>query len=90
MDAMSAAGPGLVLGLTTTLGVLIVLFIMAGFLLWSARIAGIENRTFGKAIGSVVLGGWASVILSLALGADPLRFSGYEARYEQGARALGL
>jgi hypothetical protein len=41
------------------------LMINAGFLLWAAGIVGIEQRTFGKAMGITLLGGIASAIVSL-------------------------
>jgi hypothetical protein len=54
------------------LGVLVGLFINAAFLLWGARIAGIENRTFGKALGTTILGGLAAFVLSLVLSVVPV------------------
>jgi len=48
------------------------LLISAAFLLLGASIAGIENRTFGKAIGATILGGIASFILSLVLSIVPV------------------
>ena len=51
---------------------LIGLFIATGFLLAGARIAGIENRSFGKAVGAVILGSKVGVILSLVLAAVPI------------------
>ena len=53
-------------------GVFIGLFISAAFLLWGARIAGVENRSFGKALGTTLLGGIASFILSLVLSVLPV------------------
>lgn len=38
------------------------LFVSAAFLLWGARLAGIERRSFGRAIGTIFLGGLASLI----------------------------
>ena len=35
------------------------LFVSAAFLLWGARLAGIEQRSFGRAIGTILLGGLA-------------------------------
>ncbi|MEK6233990.1 MAG: hypothetical protein N2C14_04700, partial [Planctomycetales bacterium] len=49
-------------------GVLLMyLFITAGFLLWGASLAGIEEPTFGKALHTCILGGLAGTILSVAL-----------------------
>ncbi len=62
---MDVAGPILAI---IALGALIGLLIQAGFILWGARIAGIEGRTFGKAIGTTILGGFASCIVSVMLG----------------------
>ena len=48
------------------------LLVSAAFLLWGARLAGIERRSFGRAIGTILVGGIASALLSTALGAAPL------------------
>ena len=45
--------------------ILIGLFIQAGFLMWGASIAKIENRSFGKALGTTILGWIASFVFSL-------------------------
>ena len=47
------------------------LFVSAAFLLWGARIAGIERRSFGRAIGTLLLGGFASALLSGLLRSSP-------------------
>jgi hypothetical protein len=52
--------------------ILIGLFILAAILLWAARIVGIENRSFGKAIGTIFIGGIASTILTAMLSAAPI------------------
>ena len=36
-------------------GALLWLFLSAAFLLWGARLAGIEKRSFGRAIGTILL-----------------------------------
>jgi len=54
--------------------VIIWLFVSAMFLLWGARIAGIKNRSWGKAIGTIIVGGIALAILSVTLA--PLPFIG--------------
>ena len=48
------------------------LFLSAAFLLWGARLAGIERRSYGRAIGTLLLGGLASALLTAALSAAPL------------------
>lgn len=48
------------------------LFISASFLLWGARIAGIENRSYGRAIGTIFIGGIASFLLTLVLSSAPV------------------
>ncbi len=53
-------------------GLFVVLLISTAFLLWGAGIAGIEQRTFGKALGVTVLGGIASGVLSLILSVLPV------------------
>ena len=47
-------------------------FLSAAFLLWGARLAGIERRSFGRAIGTIILGGIATSILAFLLSASPL------------------
>ena len=47
------------------------LFVSAAFLLWGARLAGIERRSFGRAIGTLLLGGFASALLSGILRSSP-------------------
>ena len=44
------------------------LFLQSLFLLWGARIAGIEHRSLGRAFWTTILGGVASFIFSIALG----------------------
>jgi hypothetical protein len=48
------------------------LMINAGFLLWAAGIVGIEQRTFGKAIGVTLLGGIASAVVSFFIAGLPV------------------
>jgi len=52
--------------------ILIGFFISAAILLWAARMVGIENRSFGKALGTLFIGGIASAILTTVLSAAPL------------------
>lgn len=47
--------------------VLVVLFVQSFFLLWGARIAGIEGRSFGRAFGATILGGLATFAVSVVL-----------------------
>ncbi len=44
------------------------LWFSASFLLWGARLAGIERRSFGSALGTTLLGGLASLVLAGVLG----------------------
>jgi hypothetical protein len=55
-----------------SLGLLLWLFLSAAFLLWGARLAGVEKRSFGRAIGTLFVGGIASLLLTMALSAAPL------------------
>ncbi len=48
----------------------VALAIQALFLLWGARIAGIERRSFGRALAVVFLGGLASGVVSLLAAAS--------------------
>ena len=66
-----------ILGLIAA-GALLWLFLSAAFLLWGARLAGIEKRSFGRAIGTILLGGLASLLLAAVLSAAPLVGTGAE------------
>ena len=60
--------PALLAAVLAALGLLLWLFVAASFLLWGARLAGIQRRSFGRAIGTLLLGGIASSILAGLLG----------------------
>ena len=64
--------PALALLILAGLSFLVWLFVSAAFLSWGARLAGIERRSFGSAIGTVLLGGIASVALAAFLGTATL------------------
>jgi len=66
---MAIAGGLLVL---IVVGALLGLLVQAAFLLWGARIARIEQRTYAKALGTALLGGIAAFILALVLGVIPI------------------
>ena len=53
-------------------GLLALLFLSAAFLLWGARLAGIERRSFGRAIGTILLGGIAWFVVLAFFNAAPL------------------
>lgn len=53
-------------------GLLIAVLVNAGFLLWAAGMVGIEERSFGKAIGVTILGGMASGVASFLLAGVPI------------------
>ena len=69
---MNPAQPILVLILLAGTAVLFWLFLSAAFLLWGARLAGIERRTFGRAIGTILLGGIAWFVVLAIFNAAPL------------------
>lgn len=48
------------------------LFVSAAFLLWGARLAGIERRSFGRAVATILVGGFASFLLAGVLHAAPV------------------
>ena len=48
------------------------LLVSAAFLLWGARLAGIQKRSFGRAIGTLLVGGLASILLAAVLSAAPI------------------
>ena len=47
-------------------------FLSAAFLLWGARLAGIERRSFGRAIGTILLGGIAWFVVLAVFNAAPI------------------
>ena len=65
----------LVLGVLAA-GALLWLFLSAAFLLWGARLAGIPKRSFGRALGTILLGGLASLLLGAVLSAAPVAGTG--------------
>jgi hypothetical protein len=48
------------------------IFISSAFLLWGAKIAGVEGRTFGRAFGTTLLAGIASPVLSALFSVVPV------------------
>jgi len=48
------------------------LFVSAAFLLWGARLAGVERRSFARAIGTLLVGGIAWLIVLAVFNAAPL------------------
>ena len=69
---MNPALPILFLIVLAGAAVLFWLFISAAFLLWGARLAGIERRSFSRAIGTILLGGMAWFAVLAAFNAAPL------------------
>ena len=69
---MNPALPILVLIVLAGAAVLFWLFISAAFLLWGARLAGIERRSFGRAIGTILLGGMVWFVVLAAFNAAPI------------------
>ena len=69
---MNPALPILVLIVLAGSAVLFWLFISAAFLLWGARLAGIERRSFSRAIGTILLGGMAWFVVLAAFNAAPI------------------
>ncbi len=65
---LAGAGAGLVITILVFLAVLgVVVLIGAAFLLWAARIVGIQRRSWGRAIAVVILGTVISFGVSLLL-----------------------
>ena len=54
------------------IGMLALLFLSSVFLLWGARLAGIERRSFGRAIGTIFLGHLAWIAVIAAFNAAPI------------------
>ncbi len=52
--------------------VLLVLCLSAGILLFAAAMVGIPNRSFGKALAVIIIGGIASFLISIPLNFLPL------------------
>ena len=69
---MNPALPILVLIMLAGAAVLLWLFLSAAFLLWGARLAGIERRSFSRAIGTILLGGVAWFVVLAAFNAAPI------------------
>ena len=69
---MNPALPILVLIVLAGSAVLLWLFLSAAFLLWGARLAGIGRRSFGRAIGTILLGGIAWFIVLAIFNTAPL------------------
>jgi hypothetical protein len=69
---MNPAIPAFAVVLLAGATILLWLFVAAAFLLWGARLAGIERRSFGRAIGTLLVGGIASALLATVLSAAPL------------------
>ena len=69
---MNPALPLFALPAVALAAVLLWLFVSASFLLWGARLAGIERRSFGRAIGTILLGGLAWGIVLAVFNAAPL------------------
>ena len=66
------------------------LFVSAAFLLWGARLAGIERRSFGRAIGAILVGGIASFGIALACALWGMIHWGYRLRVQRSRRPLLL
>ena len=47
-------------------------FLAAAFLLWGARLAGVERRSFGRALATILLGGLAWAIVQALFLSAPL------------------
>lgn len=69
---MNPAIPALAVVALAGAALLLWLFISASFLLWGARLAGVERRSYGRAFATLLLGGIASVLLTAVLSAAPL------------------
>lgn len=69
---MNPAIPALAIVALAGAALLLWLFISASFLLWGARLAGVERRSYGRAFATLLLGGIASVLLTAVLSAAPL------------------
>ena len=54
------------------IGMLALLILSAAFLLWGARLAGIERRSFGRAIGTIFLGHLAWIAVIAVFNAAPI------------------
>lgn len=61
------AGVALLVGIAVAV---LALIVQSLFLLWGARIAGIEGRSFGRALATTILGGLAALAVSAVLAAS--------------------
>jgi hypothetical protein len=80
--------PLLYVVLLAGVALLLWLWVSAAFLLWGARLAGIPHRSFGRAIGTLLLGGLASSLLAGALSATPVAGTGLGLLLGLGVSAL--
>ena len=69
---MNPAVPWFVLVALALAAVLAWWFLAAAFLLWGARLAGVERRSFGRALATILLGGLAWAIVQALFFAAPL------------------
>ncbi|MGD9612794.1 MAG: hypothetical protein AB7V22_07805 [Kiritimatiellia bacterium] len=65
---------GTIFAVTALAGAVVLgwLFLAAAFLQWGARLAGIERRSFGRALATILLGGLAWAVVQALFFAAPL------------------
>lgn len=69
---MNPAVPVLALVVLALAAVLAWWFVAAAFLLWGARLAGVERRSFGRALATILLGGLAWAVVQALFLSAPL------------------
>ena len=73
---MHPALPLFVLVIAASAAVLIWWLVSAAFLLWGARLAGVQQRSFGRAMATILLGGFATLIVEALLNTAPVLGTG--------------
>ena len=73
---MHPALPLFVLVIAATAAVLIWWLVSAAFLLWGARLAGVQQRSFGRAMATILLGGLATLVVEALLNTAPVLGTG--------------
>ena len=73
---MNPALPLLAIAIFGTAAFLLWWFVAAAFLLWGARLAGVERRSFGRALATILLGGLATFVVEVFFTQTPILGTG--------------
>ena len=73
---MNPALPLLAIVVFAAAAILLWWFVAAAFLLWGAKLAGVENRSFGRALATILLGGFATLVVEAVFNTAPVLGTG--------------